>query len=62
MSRADLLMPLLIAASAAVYGIFVGRAQASRLRNLHADVSNGTLRGFLALAVVVAIVLASFVF
>lgn len=62
MGRADLLLPLLVAASAAIYAVLAGRAQASRLRNLQADVSAGNLRGFLMIAVVIAMVLASSVF
>ena len=62
MRLADLLLPLLVAASALIYAIFAGRAQASRLRSLHVDVSNGRLRGFLTIAIVIATILASFVF
>ncbi len=62
MSRADLLLPVLVAAAAVIYAIFVGRAQASRLRSLQGDVSNGKLRGLLTIAVVIAMILASFAF
>ncbi len=62
MSGADLLLPLLIAASAVLYGLHAGRAQASRLRSLHREVSNGKLRGFLTIGVVIAMILATLVF
>ena len=62
MRLTDLLLPFLIAACAVGYGLFVGRARASRLRELQANVSNGNLRGYLAIAIVVGFVLASSVF
>ena len=62
MSLADLLLPLLVAASAAISAIFAGRAQASRLRSLHKDISNGNLRGYLTISVVIVVVFASWYF
>ena len=62
MSFADFLLPLLIGASAVVYGIYSGRAEASRLRSLHLDVSNGKLRGYLVIFAVSTIIIASIIF
>ncbi len=58
-SGSGMWLQLLIAASAVVYAIFAGRAQASRLRNLREDISHGRMRGFLVVAVVIALILAS---
>jgi hypothetical protein len=62
MSLADFLLPLLIAASAVAYGIFAGRARASRLRSLHQDVSNSRMRGYLVIVAVIGIIIATFIF
>jgi hypothetical protein len=62
MSLADVLLPLVIAATAAIYGIASGRARASRLRELQDDISQGNLRGYLTLAIVIILILVSFAF
>jgi hypothetical protein len=62
MKPSDLLLLVLIGAAAVAYGIFSGRAEASRLRGLSADLSNGKLRGILVIAAVAVMVLASHVF
>ncbi len=59
MSLLDFLLPLLIAASAVPFAIYVGRAQASRMRELSEDVLTGKLRGYLVIMVVIIISLAS---
>ncbi len=62
MRFADLVLPLLIAAAAVIYGAFAGQARASRLRELHQDISTGNLRGYLVIFFVIVMILASFVF
>lgn len=61
MDRADILLPVLVVVSAVVYGLFVGKAQAGRLRGLQADLVQGKARGFLVLAVVIGLILVSLV-
>lgn len=62
MTFADVALPILIAAAAAIYAIFAGRAQSSRLRGLHTDIANGNLRGYLVISVVLVVILASYNF
>lgn len=59
MSGENLLLPFLVAIAAAVFAVYAGRAQASRLRNLHVDIANGKLRGILTIAAVIVMVIAS---
>jgi hypothetical protein len=60
MDWTDILLPSLVAVLAAIFAVFAGRAQASRLRGLHVDARNGNLRGILTIAAVIAVVFASF--
>jgi hypothetical protein len=60
MNLSDFVMPLIIAVCATVYAIFVGRAQASRLRSLQVDISKGSLKGYFVVLAVIAMVLVSF--
>jgi len=61
MTFSEIIFPLLIAVSAVVYGIFSGRAQASRLRSLHRDILKGNRRGYLIILIVIFMVVASVV-
>lgn len=47
-----LLLQLLIIPAAIVYGVFVGRAKARRLRTLQRDLANGKARGYAVIAIV----------
>jgi hypothetical protein len=60
MNLSDFVMPLIVAVCAAVYAIFVGRAQALRLRGLQVDISKGSLKGYFVVLAVIAMVLVSF--
>ncbi len=61
MRLSGVLLPILIAFSAAIYGIFVGRAQGSRMREVRGDILAGNLRGSLVILAVIFAVLASLV-
>jgi hypothetical protein len=62
LSAWNFLLPLLVAAFAVPFAIFVGRAQASRMRGLREDIMTGKLRGYLVIFFVIMLVLASSVF
>ncbi len=62
MSRADLLLPLLIATAAAIFGHFSGRAEAKRMRHLRDDILAGKPRVHLVVLFVFVMILASSVF
>ncbi|MGL4396237.1 MAG: hypothetical protein ACRCS9_06850 [Hyphomicrobium sp.] len=62
MSFYDFLLPFLVAACAVPFAIFVGRAQASRMRELRDDLLTGKSRGNLVIFVVIMMILASAVF
>lgn len=59
MSFADFLLPILIAVSAVFFGLFTGRAEAARMRELRDDVLASKPRGYLVILAVVAIVFAT---
>ena len=61
MSLAGILLPVLVAVSAVIYGIFVGRAEASRMREVRGDIVAGNLRGSLMILVVISTIFASYV-
>ncbi len=61
MSLAGILLPVLVAVSAVIYGIFVGRAEASRMREVRGDILAGNLRGSLVILVVISAIFASYV-
>lgn len=58
MSLAHVLLVLIIAASALIYAIFAGKAQAGRLRSLEMDFLDGKLRGFAVIVFVLLMILA----
>lgn len=62
MSHSGFLLALLVAASAVIYEIYTGRAEASRMRSLHQDILNGKLRGHLVILFVIVMFLGSSVF
>lgn len=61
MSPADYLPHLAIGAAAVTFGILSGRARASRLRNLQADLAAGNTRGYLVLLTVVLLIAATLI-
>ncbi len=62
MSLFNFFPPMLIAASAVLFAIFVSRAQALRMRELREDILTGNLRGYLVVLVVIIMIIATFVF
>jgi hypothetical protein len=62
MTVLKILLPFLIAAAAVPFGIFAGRAQASRMRELRDDISTGKLRGYLVILVVIIMFIATSLF
>jgi hypothetical protein len=52
MTFSDLMLPVLIAVAAVVYGLAVGRANGARLRAVKADVAQGKARGYAVVGVV----------
>ena len=53
----NLLLSLLIAAAAVVYGVAGGRAKAARMRELAQDLKDGRPRGWTVILVVAAIII-----
>lgn len=48
----NLALQVMIVLAAVAYGIFSGRAKAERLRQLHADLKDGKMRGYAVIGTV----------